>query len=194
MPPFKRPGIFCLEGEWDTDLRSRDSVEPLLQLLEHLKVAKTIHRDVATYAELEYYLHKWTQAGYKDFPILYLAAHGEEGLLRLGRESVTMEQLGLLLKDRCRGRVIYFGSCLTLNRTDDELTAFVKQVGAKALVGYYREIDWLESASFELLLLDRLCRGSRSDAFFKQITREHGAFAGSLGLVVATKTKVMDAG
>lgn len=59
------PGIFCLEGEWNPDdLRSRSSVEPILHLLERLKLATAIHRDVASKAELAFYLGKWVQRRY----------------------------------------------------------------------------------------------------------------------------------
>lgn len=193
MAPRHLPGIFCLEGEWNSDPRARESVVPLLQLLEQLKVAKTIHRDVATQAELTYYLKKWGQARYADYKVLYLAAHGDAAELYLGQDTVGLDELGRLLEDKCRGRVVYFGSCLTLNQTDDRLLAFAKQTGAKAVIGYSTEIDWLDSAAFELLLLDRLSRGNRSDAFFRTMIREHGRFAHDLGLVLATKSVVLDA-
>ncbi|GAA4129709.1 hypothetical protein GCM10022215_42540 [Nocardioides fonticola] len=188
-----KPGIFCLEGEWSRDLRERNSVLPLLELLERLKVADYIHRDVATSNEFWYYLKRWEQKGYASYRILYLASHGESGLLELGKDRVTMAELAEQMQGRAAGRVIYFGSCLSLAQYDEELLAFVKATGAKAVVGYSRAIPWLESASFELLLLERMLRNSRSDAFFNHLVRDHGAFAASLGLVVATKTRVFDA-
>jgi hypothetical protein len=189
----KLPGVFCLEGEWDRNLRLRNSVLPLLELLERLEVARSIHRDVATIEEFDYYLKRWAQKGYSDYQVLYLASHGDSGSLELGRDSVTLNELGEKLAGRAAGRTIYFGSCLTLARYDDELTSFVKKVGAKAVVGYWETIPWLESAAFELLLLERMLRGSRSDAFFNHLVRDHGEFARSLGLVVATRSRVMDA-
>lgn len=63
-------GIFCLEGEWDSDLTRRLSVRPVLELLEQLGVAPWIHRDVATVSEFQYYLAKWVSDEYEDFPVL----------------------------------------------------------------------------------------------------------------------------
>lgn len=193
MAPRKLPGIFCLEGEWDGDLRARRSVEPLLELLEKLSIAKTIRRDVATREEFAYYLKKWGQARYADYPVLYIATHGEPGEFDLGKDRVSLEELADMLGTAAKGRVIYFGTCLTLAQYDEDLTTFVKRTGAKAVVGYATEVDWLEAAAFELLLLERLSRGSRTDAFFRHLVRDHGKFAESLGLVVATKTAVLDA-
>ena len=44
-------GIFCLEGDWSRSIASRQSVEPLLRLLEDCGAARYVHRDVATRAE-----------------------------------------------------------------------------------------------------------------------------------------------
>jgi hypothetical protein len=187
----KLPGIFCLEGEWDRNLRNRESVSPLLDLLERLGIAQAIHRDVATRDEFFYYIKKWTQKAYPDYFILYLASHGDSGCLNLGKDTVSIGDLEKALDGKADGGVIYFGSCLTLVTDDELLKRFVKRTGAGVVVGYRTEIDWLEAAAFELLLLERLLRGNRSDAFFRRLTHDHGKFASDLGLVVATARTVM---
>ncbi|WP_328992595.1 DUF6642 family protein [Kribbella sp. NBC_01245] len=193
MPARRLTGIFCLEGEWDPNLRNRNSVEPILELLERLGIARTIHRDVATRPELEYYLRKWGQKRYADYSVLYLASHGLGGKLELGQGSVTLAELADLLEGKCAGRVVYFGCCLVLNQQNDVLQEFARKTGAKAVLGYSRQIDWLDSAAFEVLLLERLARGNRTDAFFNHLHRDHGAFAEKLGLVVSTKNTTWDA-
>jgi hypothetical protein len=190
---MKLPGIFCLEGEWDSDLRRRESVLPMLELLERLAIAQSIHRDVATKDEFFYYLKKWGQRGYHNYFILYLASHGDSGRLELGKDAVTIDELEEELADKADGGVIYFGSCLTLVTDDDRLKRFVKRTGASVVVGYRAEIDWLEAAAFELMLLERLLRGERSGAFFRRLTKDHGKFASDLGLVAATARAVMPA-
>lgn len=190
MARMRGYGIFCLEGEWNADLRDRVSVEPILRLLETLGIAPSIHRDVATRDELTYYIGKWEQKRYDDFKVLYLAMHGDSGLINLGRDTFDLDELASLLKGKCAGKAIYFGSCLTLKQDSRRLQQFARTTGAKAVVGYRREVPWLECAAFEVLLLDRLSRGVRSDALFNRLTKEHGLFAKSLGLVVATKSQV----
>lgn len=183
-------GIFCLEGEWDSDLRSRDSVEPILDLLERLRIADSIHRDVATTEELKYFLGKWVQKRYDNYRVLYLAMHGTAGSLYLGSDEIDLDTLEELLRDRCVGRAIYFGSCLTMRVTPERLMEFAANTGARVVVGYRKSVDWLDAAAFEVLLLDRLTSGLRSDAVFNHLSKEHGSFAESLGLVVATKSQV----
>lgn len=183
-------GIFCLEGEWSSDLRDRRSVKPILTLLEQLNIADSVHRDVATRDELEHYIGKWQQKRYDGYRVLYLAMHGDPGTVYLGRDELSLDELEQILAGSCKGKVIYFGSCLTLKGNNDRLQRFARATGARAVVGYRREVDWLESAAFEVLLLDRLVMGIRSDAVFNNLVRDHGRFAKSLGLVVATRAQV----
>lgn len=184
------PGGFCLEGEWDRDLRQRMSVEPVLELLERIRLARYIHRDVATLTEFEYYLKKWGQKGYHDFEVLYLAMHGEMGTLHLGKDSLVLADLAELLQGKAANRIIYFASCSTMLEDEGALKDFVKTIGARAAIGYWEDIGWLDAAGFEVFLLERLLRGSRSDAFFRGITKEHPALVDKLGLTVATKSRV----
>ncbi len=64
--------IFCLEGDWDSDLRSKRSIQPILDLLQrsHYPAVPSIRRNVATLAEFEHCLKKWTQQRYIHYPLL----------------------------------------------------------------------------------------------------------------------------
>nr|WP_155917877.1 DUF6642 family protein [Marmoricola sp. URHB0036] len=166
------------------------SVRPLLDLLHQLGIAEFIHRDVATVDEFEYFVGKWQQKRYAAYNVLYLAMHGEAGSISLGRDEVTLAELQERMRGACRGKVIYFGTCLTLKGDVKRLQEFARVTGARAVVGYRRTVPWLETAAFEVLLLERLATGLRSDAVFNRLVKEHGLFAKSLGLVVATKSQV----
>lgn len=186
-------GIFCLEADWHTDLRKRDSVAPVLDLLDRLQLAKSIRRDVATAEELEYYLKVWRQARYKDYNVLYIATHGTPDYIHLGRTKVGLDKLGDMLEGACQGRVVYLGGCQILNFDEEELKTFVKRIGAKSLVGYWKDADWLGVAAFELLLLTELAHSTRTPDLFKRLVKEHPVVAKKLGLVVATATQVFTA-
>lgn len=155
---FKHKGIFCLEGDWERDLRGRTSVSPFLELLErsHYPQIRSIHRDVATAGELEHYLGKWRLKKYDPYPILYLGFHGDPGVLfmRAGRrDPIELGWLGERLEGRCKGRIIHFGSCGTLAIHGNQLNRFLEQTGALAVSGYRTDVDWIQSAAFELILL-----------------------------------------
>ena len=159
----RRKGIFCLEGQWEPDLRDRTSVKPALVLLESSNEppVRYIHRDVGTVEEFEHYLRKWTQKRYSNYPVLYLSFHGlKEGLLvgdhRRERGWVGLDRLGELVQGRCQGRVIHFGSCETLSGRTSRLHSFLETTGAAAICGYRRDVEWMKSTAFEILLLSRM--------------------------------------
>jgi len=188
-----QPGIFCLEGEWDDDLTSRLSVRPVLELLDHLDVARWVHRDVATASEFAYYLAKWTSAEYERFPVLWLAIHGDSAAIRMSGDddgSLTMDELEEMLAGACAGKVIYFASCSTLKEDPKRLQQFAKRTGARAVIGYRKNVLWSEAASFEMLLLQELVTRVKSNGIFKRLQEDHPVLAKRLGLVVATKNEV----
>lgn len=187
------PGIFCLEGEWDNDLRRRLSVRPVLELLEHLGVAQWIHRDAATRTEVEYYLDKWTDDQYANFGVLWLAMHGAGETVAFSEHddgALDLEELEVILKGKCAGKVIYFASCSTLKVDPDRLQQFAKITGARAVIGYRKDVRWSDAAAFEVLLLQELVTRVKSSGIFKRLQDDHPVLSKRLGLVVATKSVV----
>jgi hypothetical protein len=168
MGRAKVKGIFCLEGDWDSDLRTKVSIEPVLELLERADDPSVpyIHRDIGTETEFRHYLKKWTQRAYARYPILYLGFHGSPGTLHVGdgrSAPFTFEALEELLEGRCKGRVVIFGSCGTLGIHGREINRFLKVTGALAVCGYKADAIWLLSAALEMILLS----GFQLNAFTK---------------------------
>ncbi len=158
MASNQSKGVFCLEGDWDSDLRHHATVGPVLELLDRSGYPKVpyIRRDVATRAEFDYYLKKWIQRRYVSYPILYLGFHGGPGILHLGdkrKGPVTLDWLEERLKGACKGRVVHFGACGTLGVHGNRIRSFLQRTKALAVCGYGKEVDWMLSAAFELILL-----------------------------------------
>lgn len=157
-------GVFCLEGDW-WDVKHKTTIEPTLTLLKTSGAFSFdyIHRDVGVVAELEYYLSKWVQSALVRYPILYLAFHGIPGHILVGdarrREGqVTFDWLEERLEGKCRGKLIHFGSCGTLAVNGHRINRFLRNTGALAVCGYQTDIDWFETAAFEIMLLAELQR------------------------------------
>ena len=74
----------------------------------------------------------------------------------MGKDIVTLTDLGNLLGNSCTRSIIHFGSCSTLNLNKTRVQNFMNQTEVLAVMGYKRDVDWLPSASFEILLLDLL--------------------------------------
>ena len=149
-------GIFCLEGLWDNDLKRKSTVQPILNMLEVNDGVKYIHQDVATIEELEFYLKQWKQARYRNFPILYLAFHGENEALLIGKEEYSLDRLGEMLYEACYNSIVMLASCSTLKTDRRNLKRFLRKTKALALCGYKSRVDWMLAAAFELLLLSEL--------------------------------------
>lgn len=186
-------GVFCLEGDWDPDLRRQGSVEPILQMLASVGLAEYVHRNVATIDQFTYYLQRWSLKKYDSFGLLYLPAHGSGNELHLGKDSVSLDHIGEVLEGKARGRVIHFGGCDTLDIDDEVLRSFAKRTGASAVTGYRATVDWLEAATLEAVLLERLSRGKRTDAFYNHLAKDYGPLVERLKLVIATPRKVYGA-
>jgi hypothetical protein len=186
-------GIFCLEGDWDVDLRYQATVEPILQMLDSMGIAKYLHRNTVTADQFLYYLEEWTKKRYDDYSLLYVPAHGEKNSIYLGKDSVSLDDVVDVLSAKPRKAVVHFGGCSTMDIPDDVLKKFVKDTKITAVTGYRKSVAWLEAAAFETLMLERLTRGSRTDGFFNGLARDYGTLSKRLGLVAATAHRVYSA-
>ena len=163
----QRKGIFCLEGHWRS-VKDKTSLEPVLRLLETMSGynASYRHYDVGTREELDFYLKKWCGASFRDFPILYLSFHGSQGEILVGEgrdNSLSLEDLAERLDGGCKGRVVHLGSCGTVGVHGSRLKKFLRRTGALAVCGvcgYTNQVNWLESAAFDVLVLGRLQNAS----------------------------------
>ena len=159
-------GIFCLETDSWEGTKDRSSVEPVLGLLERLKDDKVpyMHKRIATREEMQHSLDRYLQPGFKTHPILYLSFHGYSGCkgkqsglyLDDDEKELPLENLAKMMKGRCANRIVYFGSCSTMNTDGRRLKTFLQTTRANAVCGYKEEIDWIESAAFDLLFLGNI--------------------------------------
>ena len=176
MPKRQKQGVFCLEGNWDqrNRLTSTSTVRPILDLLAGQQQIKFIHKDVETENELEYYVRKWLQSQYQAYNIGYLAFHGSPGAFRVGELQVSLDRLAEIIDGKGSGRILYFGSCSTLAiNQEDEIKRFLKETKIKAVCGYNKDIDWIESAAFEVLLIDALARYQRIHAANNYLQKDY---------------------
>lgn len=149
--------VFCLEGLWEKDPENALSFQPILELIHHLYKArlKYIFNDCPTSKELEDYLIKWV-IGYKEYPILYLAFRVSNGNIQLRNETYSIDQLSKTLKNKCRNKIIIFGSYGTFDMDNQHIKRFIKETDCLAVCGYKADISWIKPTSFELLMMDAI--------------------------------------
>ncbi len=194
----KQPkGIYCLEiGDWYGSLKKKTSVEAIAKLLRDSPLeVPYIHRDIATYEELSYYIHKWTQAKYKGFPILYLAFHGSRGCIHLykdnGRDTkITIDDLFKLLEGKCHGRVIHFGSCESLDINGNTINKYLSQSDAVCISGYAADVNWVISSIFEMYYLSELQDNKFTKSGMQAVTKRLHKRAGYFTKELAFKMRI----
>jgi hypothetical protein len=152
-------GILCLETYWSADAADRRSVRGLLEILEHnVDDLMAVHRHVANRSDFDWYMqHDW--AVDQRYDVLYVAAHGARGGLKDESEAyMSMHWIGKRLAGSCEGRVVFLAGCGTLDVSDKRLREFADGTRATAVVGYGKDVDWLESAQMDLIVLAALAK------------------------------------
>jgi len=153
-----KKGIFCLEGHWNDDLKSKSTILPILDLLNKQEKVQYIYNQCATKDEFEFFIKKWKLKKYQaKYPILYLAFHGEKELIHFGfKKSYKLNELAVILENSCKGSVIFFASCLTMGTRKNIINNFILKTQTLAVLGYKVEVDWMKATAFELLVLASL--------------------------------------
>lgn len=184
-----KKGIFCIEGLWEMDdIEDKSTVLPILELLERREYCDFVYHDCVTIPELKFYLSRWkTKKISEKYPILYMAFHGEIGNLRINKKELcSIDYLAELLEGKCTGKVIYFGSCSTMNLRKQKIKNFLSRTNAIAAIGYKKEVDWIQSTAcdmfvFEALQKDKLdTRGIQK--IHNKIINDYGNLHRKLGL------------
>jgi hypothetical protein len=156
---IRKKGIYCIEGLWDhNNIQDKSTILPILDILSKRGYCDYIYHDSATIAELEFYLGKWKNKTINEkFPILYLAFHGEpERIAITNKDGYSLDELALLLGEKCEGKIIYFGSCSTLKMDKRKIRSFLKKTRAIAVIGYKNDVDWIKSTACDLFVLEAL--------------------------------------
>ena len=156
MANFKtlKKRIFCLEGDWENDLRKKSSIKGVLDFLENVKKVEYIHRNCSTKEEFISRLNQFKK--YKTYNILYLAFHGSSNELYLNeKESISIDEIEEQLEGKLLDKIIYFGSCETLKINEERLARFVKITKANCLVGFTKKVDFIEGTALDLMFFDK---------------------------------------
>ncbi len=176
--------IICFEGDWyERDLRHSFSIRPILDYLTYNSEIKIIYRSVGTVAQLEHYLKiidRYKDSKYKSYTVIYFAFHGKKGKLYLNRsESITLESIMEMAGQALKGRIVHFGSCLTMA---DETRAvnFGQNTQAAIVSGYTKVIDFHESSAFDMLYLGYMQRYLKAGNITK-FQKKYATFANQLG-------------
>jgi hypothetical protein len=100
----------------------------------------------------------WDDPDARDAPVVYLAFHGTPGAVEAALGPIGPADL-------CRAfagaggqdRLIYFGACRVLRGRAGRrfARALLAASGARAVIGYTEDVDWMDGTAADLLFLHR---------------------------------------
>ncbi|MCF8254388.1 MAG: hypothetical protein K9H61_13835 [Bacteroidia bacterium] len=146
--------VFCLEGDWSRNLKKQTSIHATLLFLKQNRDIDFIYRQCGTRENLAFYLKQWQLKRYQRYSILYLAFHGKPLQILIDKKPISLDELAEMLGDKCQNRIIHFGSCQTLNTDKRHIKRFLKKTNALCVCGFGKEIKFVESSVFDILLID----------------------------------------
>lgn len=194
MVATRPDGVLCLEGDWDEEYPiSRQTIEPALEMLERMDYLRLHHRNVNSPTELWLHLDRWiNDRAYRPFHVLYLGFHGSEECIAVGGVEIGLDEIQRKLRGACGDSVLFFAACGALKSSPDVLQRLCKETDASAVVGYTKDVDFIEAAAFELLLFPRLMSMNSPKVLHRQIAKDYPDLAGRLGFTVATSKWVSE--
>lgn len=156
--------IFCLEGDWNDNLKIKSSILPALELLQVNANIESVYKTCSTKAEFFSRIHQLlsNKTKYGKFQIIYLAFHGFKGGIQISNdEEITLEEFAQEFEGKLENKMIHFGSCSTLKTNEDEISNFLKKTNALAISGYQKNIDFISSTVVDILFFE-LCQNFKS--------------------------------
>ncbi len=177
--------IHCFEGEWDQK-HPELSVRPLIHVLEQSYLAAGSeltysYKFCQTVKRLETELERLDGRklnSQKQQHCLYFAFHGDgKGLYSSElTDQLSYEDIAKSLQQKASGSIIFFGSCGARRSSEATLQAFKDETGAKLVVGYASNVDWITSSAYEMLFFSELCRSDYKQP--KRLINKLGKIAG----------------
>ena len=156
--------IFCLEGDWNDNLKVKSSILPALELLQVNATIESVYKTCSTKTEFFARIHQLlsNKTKYGKFQIIYLAFHGFKGGIQISPiEEITLAEFAEEFEDKLENKMIHFGSCSTLKTHNEEITSFLKKTNALAISGYQKNIDFISSTVVDILFFE-MCQNFKS--------------------------------
>ena len=148
--------IYCLEGNWNKNPRSHQSVKPMLELLHTFSGIKYIYHKCDTKEEFYKRLQQFTKRTYKNYSALYLAFHGRTNRIIIENQYITLKEIAMALEGKLANKIVHFGSCSTLRTSQKNIQNFITITNCHIISGYCKDVDYIDACAFELLYFDLL--------------------------------------
>ena len=76
----------------------------------------------------------------------------------------------------------FFDTCKTLKVRDTRIKKFLSDTGAKAVIGYTKDVEWIASAAFELMIFEAFCYRTQMRAVKNMLWTNYPGMVKKLGM------------
>jgi len=177
--------IYCLEGNWNKNPRSNQSVKPILDLLYTFSKVKYIYCKCTTKDEFLKGLQAFTQKRYSNYTILYIAYHGKKNRINFGNDSITLKEIANVLEGKLNGKYVHFGCCSTLNTSVRNITDFITRTRCSLISGYKKDVGYISGSAFELVYFELLQQYNSFRKIQSTITKKYQTLVEHLQFIMA---------
>jgi hypothetical protein len=173
--------IACLETLWDTNIQDRLDVVPILELASKVNAVDFTHLTCHTKEELRFNLRMLKRKS--GYGILYVAFHGGPGEIYLyDNSTISLEQFAEYMGRGFNGWIVHFSTCGTIGVEQQRLAKFIAATNVSMIVGYKRDVDWMEGAALDLLLFSWLQSYKNMRTFWTRFKKQYSGLISATGL------------
>lgn len=162
-----KPEVFIIESlDFDDEQNGRHEGEILARMLRLMGKAQTIYFYIRTRAELEEIIDRFNDSGAR---YLHLSCHANRTSMATTLDSVSFEQLGVMLKPCLSGRRIFLSACEMANARLAK--ALFPETGLHSIVGPAQKIFFDDSAAFWVAFYHLMFKADETRMQHRQLER-----------------------
>lgn len=176
--------IYCLEGDWEKDLRKKVSIVSTLVYLNDCFNIKYVYKNCPTIDSFNHYLKEYHKKRYDKHTILYLACHGKQNEIILGKDTITLDKFEENNKGLLKNKIIHFGTCSSLDLKKERLVRFVENTGALCVSGYQSDIEFNNSTILDVLYFKKWQDFKDVRCVERDMKKEYKEFVKSLKFIM----------
>lgn len=147
--------ILVLEAPWDSNSLESSSVWPMIREFAAVRGIKAFHQTFFDKASFEHWIKAYDEMAIAGPKLLYIACHGGNG--QLGGLSRNLNRTSIQTAVQAARNIsfVHFGSCLF--GSEKNLQKLLDAAPhLRWVAGYDKEVDWVDSTLFDILLWGRI--------------------------------------
>jgi len=147
--------ILVLEAPWDSGSLESSSVWPMIREFASMRNIKAFHQTFFDKSSFEHWIKAYDEMAIAGPKLLYIACHGSNGQLAGLSKNLNRTSIQSAIQAAHNIRFVHFGSCLF--GSEKNLQNLLDAAPhLRWVAGYDKEVDWVDSTLFDILLWGRI--------------------------------------